>query len=75
MVFARSTGGRRSWRVPGSRRGMIPLAFEVWRLKFGVWPAAGAMTVENAHRRCAGLNAKHQTSNFKRQITHLSRRD
>ena len=34
---------------------------------FGVWPAAGAMVFTGSHRRCAGLNAKRQTSNAKLQ--------
>jgi hypothetical protein len=49
----------------------VPLAFGVWRLVFGVKPAAGASRfrrdVLTSGRRCAGPNVKHQTPNAKRQ--------
>jgi hypothetical protein len=45
------------------------LVFGVWRLEFGVWPAAGAARIGNTARvsegRCAGSNAQRQTSNTK----------
>jgi len=61
MKTHRATTSSRSWR----------LAFEVWSLKFGVEPAAGAaswsqiFTAEAAPLR----GAKRQTPNFKHQTS------
>ena len=67
MVFARSTGGPGNWRARGSSGGRFP-----WRLAFSPPQARWLSRMPTAD--CAGLNAKRQTLNFKRQ-TPLARGD
>ena len=57
-LSASSPGGERKNR-PG-RGGRLCLAFEVWRLAFGVWPRAAALRA-----------AQRQTPNFKRQTSNF----